>query len=197
MKKLLLVVLAMLMMIPAFSTAETIDLDSMTLTDLYSLRDKIDSVIAQKEQIAAKDVDYTAMSLGEAMDAIGLASKHPHCVYRGYEDEGDWICIHVDIVDHNGYNTSMAGTIQFTIDFCRMAFPRKDVHTLLFRFHQEGRNNYGRAVDTIPIIYKIKEATFNKMDADYFYEYSYATQKLFLNAVDSHAVYAEYKREAR
>lgn len=194
MKKLLLVVTALLLlMLPAM--ADTIDLSGMTREELVALRDRIDDQIETLDAIAATagEPDYTAMPLEDAFAAIGAASANSDCTYRSYEYwETNHYVIHIDLDTPFTYSSGLSNAIKYTIDFGRRAYPLPEVATLRFVFHQQ--TNTGK--DGTPIIWKITEATFNRMNIEYYYEHTYTASKSFMNACDSAAVQKVYKDAA-
>lgn len=151
----------------------------------------------QTEEVELTPPDYLAMEMQPALDAIGEAANNDVCTFRSAQDEWDWISVHVDIVNYGSCNVTFAYVIEYTIDYAREAFPREDVHTILFRFYETETDSKGNTRSTTPIMLKIKEATFNKIDIDYIYTNSYTTQRLFMNSVDSAAVSVDYKQDAR
>lgn len=199
MKKMLLVVAVLLLfVIPA--SADTIDLTDMSREELIALRDEIDEQLAalDAEEAIAEEPDYTTLPLEDAFVLIGQFSGNDECTFRNYElwDTGYYL-VHVNLPTPYSYETGLVNAVRFTIDFGRRAFTLKGVNTLRFEFHQETRDKYGNVSEGSPIIWKIKDTTFGKMNIDYFYEHTYSTTKKFMDACDSAAVYVEYKRVAK
>ena len=202
MRRMILILLALLTFsIPAMAQIPTQDeLNEMSLDELYDLRTMLNNTIAAKEEEAAAvdDVDYCSMPLDDAIITAAAASNNRQCEYREYEFyPGEELIIHVDIVNNHVLTGTISSTIEFSIDFARRIFPRDDVITIRFMFHEPRVNKYGNTVDQTPIIYKIKESTFRKMNIDYFYETASVNHKAFWSAIDSNAVFAEYKRVAK
>lgn len=201
MRKILLAIIAILVALPATAQVPTQEqLNDMSLDELYTLRIMVNSTISMKEEEAAATTedDYCSMPLEDSIVAAAAVSNNRQCQYRDYEFyPGEELIIHVDIVNNYVLTGTISSTIEFTIDFARRIFPRDDVITIRFMFHEKGVNKYGNAVDQTPIIYKIKESTFKKMNVDYFYETASFNHKAFWAAIDSNAVFAEYKRVAK
>lgn len=187
MKKLLLVVLAVLLLtIP--SAAETIDLSGMTREELIALRDQIDEQL----DILDAEPDYDAMALEDAFAAIGAASANRECTYRSCEYwEANYYVIHIDL-EQDTYATGLFNAIRYTIDFGRRAYPLPEVATLRFVFHLLTNGK-----DGTPIIWKISESTFNQMDIEYIYNNTFDSAIRFMNYCDSAAVFKNYKDVVR
>ena len=77
MRKILLVVLAILLMTPAFASAETIDLDSMTWAQLKVLYGKVANELWSREETQEVEVPAGIYKIGTDIPA-GKWSIYPH-----------------------------------------------------------------------------------------------------------------------
>lgn len=64
---------------------------------------------------------------------------------------------------------------------------------IYLRFHENGRDNYGKQVDMTTITIRLKKETAAKMDLAYMLDSAARTQKLFLDVVDGYSLYKDYK----
>lgn len=176
------------------------DIRTMPLEDLNLLHGILGDVISSREaEISANSPKYDkAMTVEDAMAVIGEEASNNDCTYRSCEPwEDGYYLIHVNLDTPFTFETGLVNAIRYTIDFGRQAFELDGIHTLRFEFHQETRDKYGNASEGSPIIWKLKESTFNKMDIDYFYTNTHSNTKRFINACDSAAVASVYKNVAK
>lgn len=177
------------------------DLENLTKVELVVMRNYLNDLIEEKvkaESSANSTKDLSSMPAEDAMALIGEEASNSDCTYRSCELwENGYYLIHVNLDTPFTFESGLSNAIRYTIDFGRLAFALDGIHTLRFEFHQETRDKYGNASEGSPIIWKLKESTFNRMDIDFFYTHTYSDAKRFINACDSAAVAASYKNVAK
>lgn len=213
-KKLLSILLAVSMLCSAalaitdeeFEQLTGVDINSLSYDAMVNMQANLQQYISKMTEceqyladriVAHGVVDYTSMTLDDALAAIALVADdtgYGSCTTRAI-DTTDPSVIYVDvnlkIVDsENALNDS----VRYVCTMAQSAFTRSDVPMMYFRFYEPGRDAKGNSIDLMTITVRLTADTAAEMDLDYFAEFAAAQKGNFFKAVDGYSLYKDYKR---
>ena len=153
--------------------------------------------LAEMETIPEKP-DYLAMPIEEAAMAIGQNTLEAYWQFLSCEVYPD--VIYVDVKQEGLFfdtQSLLIASIRFAIEYMQEAFLLDQAPQLYFRFHENGRDQYGQQVDMITITMRITREKAAELNLEYFHEYAVTKQLAFLQAINGYSLFRDYKAIAQ
>lgn len=149
-------------------------------------------------ELTQEKPDYTTMPIEEAVLAIGQNTQEAYWQFISCETYPD--VIYVDVKQEGYYydtESLLIASIRFAIEYMQEALLLDQVPQLYFRFHENGRDQYGKQIDMVTITMRITRERAAELDLEYFHEYAVTKQLAFLQAINGYSLFRDYKAIAK
>lgn len=137
--------------------------------------------------------NYYSMPIEDAVYLIADAAQTVNCTTRSVSYYTDVIEIGVNMKTNSSTQIMLDYAISYSLKAFPMFFEHPDSPQVRFTFWEPGRDKYGNPRDIQTITMRLERETAQLINWEYFKQNKYTQAKNYLEILDGHSLYKDYK----